>query len=272
MTTPELLPCPFCGEQGEMDGTTWRPTDGKEVGWITCNGCNAYGPTLPKSEAIAAWNTRAPLSPDAIAALPAQGVQSEAIKDALASLDMARDALEAALAPAEAGGVDWRDDPSADERWNAGCDFAMTMLCQVVKADPAKVSWDAATETLDGDVMAVIGNILTEGLGEDWPDRAPAEAGGVEAQRCAECDCDDGNCTWIKSDAPEPRDVRAEALREAAAVADAVAESCAGNVFVYSPPMAGANEQLRMMHEAGEAVARQVSTAILALIDKEAAR
>lgn len=50
---------------------------------------------------------------DAIAALPAQGVQSEAIKDALASLDMARDALEAALAPAEAGGV---EEPISDSR------------------------------------------------------------------------------------------------------------------------------------------------------------
>lgn len=80
--------------------------------------------------------------------------------------------FRAALPPAP--DADWRNDPSADERWNAGCDFAMTMLCQVVKADPAKVSWDAATETLEGDVSAVIGNILTEGLGEDWQDRAPA--------------------------------------------------------------------------------------------------
>ena len=86
----------------------------------------------------------------------------------------------AALAPAEAGGADWRNDPTADERWNAGCDFAMTMLCQVVKADPDKVSWDAATETLEGDVSAVIGNILTEGLGEDWRERTPA-ADAVEA-------------------------------------------------------------------------------------------
>lgn len=70
--------------------------------------------------------------------------------------------------------ADWRNDPTTDERWNAGCDFAMTMLCQVVKADPAKVSWDAATETLEGDVSAVIGDILTEGLGEDWNDRTPA--------------------------------------------------------------------------------------------------
>jgi hypothetical protein len=100
---------------------------------------------------------------------------------AMAKVMLARDAaLAAALPPAP--DADWRNDPSADERWSAGCDFAMTMLCEMVKVDPAKVSWDAATETLEGDVSAVIGNILTEGLGEDWQDRAPAPD-AVEALR-----------------------------------------------------------------------------------------
>ena len=58
-------------------------------------------------------------------------------------------------------GADWRDDPSADERWNAGCDFAMEQLCAVLKVDPQAVNWDAATETLDGDVQAVLHSILT---------------------------------------------------------------------------------------------------------------
>lgn len=57
-------------------------------------------------------------------------------------------------------GGDWKSDPSADERWNAGCDFAMLQLCTAVGVDPHMVSWDAATETVDGDVQAVIGNIL----------------------------------------------------------------------------------------------------------------
>lgn len=56
----------------------------------------------------------------------------------------------------------WRDDPSADERWNAGCDFAMEQLCAFLGVDPHMVSWDAATETVDGDVCAVIGNILRD--------------------------------------------------------------------------------------------------------------
>ena len=57
-------------------------------------------------------------------------------------------------------GADWRDDPSADERWNAGCDYAMTQLCAVLKVDPQSVNWDAATETLDGDVQSVLHGIL----------------------------------------------------------------------------------------------------------------
>lgn len=69
---------------------------------------------------------------------------------------------------------DWRDDPSADERWNAGCDFAMTQLCAVLKVDPQSVNWDAATETLDGDVQAVLHGILTAGLGEDWNAKKPS--------------------------------------------------------------------------------------------------
>ncbi|MFZ5692433.1 MAG: hypothetical protein ACOY5F_14385 [Pseudomonadota bacterium] len=63
---------------------------------------------------------------------------------------------------------DWREDPSADERWQAGCDFAMVHLCKALDVDPQAVRWDAATETLDGDVIAVIWNILRAKMGEDW--------------------------------------------------------------------------------------------------------
>ncbi|VIO73841.1 hypothetical protein [Bradyrhizobium ivorense] len=60
------------------------------------------------------------------------------------------------------------DDPSADERWNAGLDFAMVRFCQALGVDPARVNWDAATETVEGDVSAVIGNIIRAKFGEDW--------------------------------------------------------------------------------------------------------
>lgn len=96
------------------------------------------------------------------------------------------DVVDAALAsreapPAAQEPVCWRDDPSADERWNAGCDYALDRLCEVLRVDPEAVSWDAATETLDGDVRAVIGNILTAAFGDDWPDAAPPPACQQEA-------------------------------------------------------------------------------------------
>lgn len=75
---------------------------------------------------------------------------------------------------APAPDLNWRDDPTADERWNAGCDFAMTRLCAFLGVDPNSVSWDAATETIDGDVSAVIGNIMRAKFGEDWSPAAPA--------------------------------------------------------------------------------------------------
>lgn len=62
---------------------------------------------------------------------------------------------------------DWRQDPSRDERWNAGLDFAMTQLCDYLDIDTNTVNWDAATETLDGDVQAVLGNILRKHFGDD---------------------------------------------------------------------------------------------------------
>ena len=95
-------------------------------------------------------------------------------------------AAPAAPEPA-AGGEDWRDDPSADERWSAGLDFAMEQLCSVLGVDPKAVRWDAATETLDGDVCSVIGNILTVWGGDDWrgaPSQAETAGGdGIERLR-----------------------------------------------------------------------------------------
>jgi len=69
---------------------------------------------------------------------------------------------------------DWRDDPAADERWSAGLDYAMTQLCELLGVDQNAVTWDAATETLDGDVRAVLGNILRAKYGENWGPRDDA--------------------------------------------------------------------------------------------------
>ncbi len=113
-----------------------------------------------------------------LAANPAPFTCSRCVADGLLRDADAILALRLAAAPPAAGGEDWKDDPSADERWNAGVDFAMLALCGFMKVEPDSVNWDAATETVDGDVRAVIGNILRAKLGENWsPLFAQPEAG-----------------------------------------------------------------------------------------------
>ena len=89
--------------------------------------------------------------------------------------------------PATSAGVeeDWRDDPSADERWQAGLDYGMERFCSMLGVDPKDVRWDAATEELDGDVCAVIGNILRVKFGDDFDPEKPLPAAGVGADEVA---------------------------------------------------------------------------------------
>jgi hypothetical protein len=57
-----------------------------------------------------------------------------------------------------------------------GIDFALEQLCGFLGVDQAAVCWDAATETLDGDVRSVIGNILRARFGDDWSPASPDAA------------------------------------------------------------------------------------------------
>jgi hypothetical protein len=59
-------------------------------------------------------------------------------------------------------------DTFEDAALDEGIDFALVELCKFLGVDPHMVSWDAATETVDGDVRSVIGNILRAKFGEDW--------------------------------------------------------------------------------------------------------
>lgn len=94
--------------------------------------------------------------------------------------------LYRAAPPAKAEVVDWRDDPAADERWNDGCDFVMQQLCAVLAVEQESVTWEAATETVDGDVQAVLRNILDAGLGGGWRDGAAPPTAPAAARSAAE--------------------------------------------------------------------------------------
>lgn len=52
--------------------------------------------------------------------------------------------------------------------FDEGIEFALTQLCKWLEVDPKSVCWDAATETVEGDVSAVIGNILRAKYGDDF--------------------------------------------------------------------------------------------------------
>ena len=68
------------------------------------------------------------------------------------------------------------DDLASDERWNAGVDYAITQLCNIIGVDPKSISWDAATETLDGDVSAVICNAIRGAYGDEWSSKPETTA------------------------------------------------------------------------------------------------
>ncbi len=75
-----LLPCPFCGGEAKIDGTSWTTRDGKDQAWATCKKCGTYGPS--SADAIAAWNRRSPTAlAAACLALVARARTDEAMTD-----------------------------------------------------------------------------------------------------------------------------------------------------------------------------------------------
>jgi hypothetical protein len=118
-----------------------------------------------------------PAKPD-----PRYGAWNAALERAADLVDTQLPALlrEAETRRMEIAADDWKSDPAANEAWNAGCDFAMTAMCRMLKVDPHSVSWDAATEELDSDVMSVICNIMTAAFGDGWYDAILAAAGEAD--------------------------------------------------------------------------------------------
>ncbi|AOX16951.1 hypothetical protein [Kozakia baliensis] len=57
-----------------------------------------------------------------------------------------------------------------------GANFVLEELCERLGVEEGAVAWDAATETWEGDVSAVLGNILEEAFGEDADPAAVCKA------------------------------------------------------------------------------------------------
>lgn len=77
-----------------------------------------------------------------------------------------------AEARATPNGKDYANDPTDDSRWNDGCDFALTQLCAFLGIDEKSVRWDTATETVEGDVTAVISSIFEAKFGDGFDPKA----------------------------------------------------------------------------------------------------
>lgn len=199
----ELKPCPFCGSGGKMirpmgervfnrdaAGRAIAPFYGPDWFRVTCSNtdCHCFARAYADAaEAITAWNTRArpsadpELKPTDWVIVPREPTEAMLEAQFGQTGPAACYAAMLAAAPrpsadADAAGVDWRDDMASDERWNAGVNFAIEQLCGIFGVDPKSINWDAATETLDGDVSSVLCNVLVAAYGEEWSSYAPVTA------------------------------------------------------------------------------------------------
>lgn len=152
MTQDPLLPCPFCGSSE----TEIREGQTHDTWLARCDNCGCKTmTTYTAKECTEVWNTRA-----ALAAPQPRGCICQ---------DQHRRGY-----CTEPGCPYATQQPAPDDE---GIDFALLQLCAFLGVDPQSVTWDAATETRDGDVQAVIGNIMRAKFGEDWgPDAVPQPA------------------------------------------------------------------------------------------------
>jgi len=63
--------------------------------------------------------------------------------------------------------------------FDSGVTYTIELLVKTLGVPSESVSWDAATETHDGDVGSVIYSALTSAFGEDWPHALAARPEGA---------------------------------------------------------------------------------------------
>jgi hypothetical protein len=153
--------------RGEVKALEWKPASDGVVG----RG-GGYVYTVKSPNMTKGW--RAWVAADGVAMSVGGTVVTMRGKDcddaiAICEADYSSRILSALSHPPAREAVDDAvvDDPD-DEKWNAGVNFAITQLCEVFGVDPRSISWDAATETVEGDVSSVLCNVLRAAYGENW--------------------------------------------------------------------------------------------------------
>jgi hypothetical protein len=184
----DLQNCPFCGSDASAEGVVrYSDRHVNEQGWeqnefyyCNCprcgvNNCGIVGHSS-REKAIEAWNRRA-----------SKPSTSTAEAEPVAYVGQRH--LTALAAGEDPDAVLWRHQngkgtlvalyahpsPSGDGEngeLDAGINYAIERLCEIFDVDPKSISWDAATETMDGDVRSVFCNVMVAAYGEEWSSSA----------------------------------------------------------------------------------------------------
>ena len=67
--------------------------------------------------------------------------------------------------------ISYDQDGEVSTDFEKGMEWAVEAIGEMLGVSANDYSWDAANEEWEGDVRAVMGNMLTAALGEDWKPR-----------------------------------------------------------------------------------------------------
>ena len=75
----------------------------------------------------------------------------------------------------------YEDDGEVSQDFEKGMEWAVEAIGEMLGVSANDYSWDAATEEWEGDVRAVMGNMLTAALGEEWGQNPTKEIDALHA-------------------------------------------------------------------------------------------